>query len=93
MAVFQAAQALLRSLLEFCEPSSSFFIALLFHTDSSGRRNLNLKEQKMKLRPDHTIRNAYRQTVSLLNMDSSDGAPFSTELKQRIEFLERVFDL
>lgn len=47
----------------------------------------------MKLNADYTIRNAYRQTMSLLNLDSSDEAPFSEELKGRLEFLERVFDL
>jgi hypothetical protein len=47
----------------------------------------------MKLRADQTIRNAYRQTVSLLNLDSRGSGQFSDELKSRIEFLERVFDL
>ena len=47
----------------------------------------------MKLRADHTIRNAYRQTISLLKMNASDDAPFSDELKSRVEFLERLFDL
>ena len=47
----------------------------------------------MKLRADRIIRSAYIETMDLLNRDSSENAPFSDELKSRIEFLERVFDL
>ena len=47
----------------------------------------------MKLHADYTIRNAYRQALFGLSKAGKTGSPVSSELKTRIEFLERIFDL